>query len=234
MSRKISLILSFMGFILCINGDSAISQKAGGDMEKNHISLPIPATIGSITLEESIARRRSIRKFSDDSLSLSQISQLLWAAQGITNAEGLRTAPSAGALYPLEIYLLAEKVAGLQKGLYRYIPIGHKLLWLSQPDAFRELADSVAYQQWVGNAAAALAITAVYERVTRKYGERGVRYAHIEVGCAVQSLYLQAVSLGLGTTVIGAFEDQEISRLLALQKGEHPLAILPFGKPAAG
>jgi len=227
-----SMTMKFMVIVLLLTGRFAKSEEAEKVMGKIHISLPKPALAGPLSLEESIERRRSIRDFADDSLNLEQISQLLWAAQGITGSGGLRAVPSAGALYPLEIYLLVGRVRNIDPGLYRFVPSGQRLLLLSKRPVFDELVDSVVFQNWVDDAAVALIITAVYERVTRKYGERGVRYAHLEAGCAVQNIYLQTVSLGLGTTVIGAFDDYRISKLLGLPKGENPLAILPIGRPA--
>ncbi|MBU3912424.1 MAG: SagB/ThcOx family dehydrogenase [Candidatus Omnitrophica bacterium] len=194
--------------------------------ETKLIQLPKPLNKGNISLEEVIFRRRSQRSFKQKDLSLQQISQLLWAGQGITAEKGfhgLRTAPSAGALYPMEIYLLAKN------GLFRYLPNGHKLESLSEQDLRGALADSSFGQTAISQAPVNIVICAVYSRLTSKYGERGIRYAHIEVGHIAQNIHLQAVALGLGSVPIGAFNDEEVKKILSLPIDHEPLYIIPVG-----
>ncbi len=196
------------------------------------VQLPEPAMQPDALLGEALQGRRSVRSFSGRAVSLQQIAQLLWAAQGYNDPSGLRTAPSAGALYPLELLLVAGAVTGLQKGVYRYRPPRHALELLQSGDPRVPLARAALGQSWIADSAAVLVITAIYERTTRKYGERGRRYVHIEVGHAAQNALLQAAALGLGAAVVGAFDDAAVARLLELPASEHPLYLLPVGWPA--
>lgn len=192
----------------------------------NLIQLPQPITEGKVSLEEAILKRRSQRSFIQKDLSLGQISQLLWAAQGITAKQGgynLRVAPSAGALYPMEIYLVNKD------GLFHYLPEGHKLEVLGQKDLRDELCVSALGQDSVAKAALDIVICAVYARLTAKYGQRGTRYAHIEAGHVAQNIHLQAVALGLGSVPIGAFSDEGVQKTLGLAKDHEPLYIIPVG-----
>ena len=172
-----------------------------------------------------------MRDFRADSLTITAVGRLLWAAQGVTHPEGLRTAPSAGALYPLEIYLAAGAVEQLEAGLYRYLPGKHALEKIKNADLRKDLCNASLQQSWIAKAPAVVVITAVYQRVTKKYGERGVRYAQIEAGAAAQNIYLEATALGLGTTYVGAFDDDRVGDLLQVPAGEFPLAVMPVGKP---
>jgi SagB-type dehydrogenase family enzyme len=193
------------------------------------IALPPPRLDGAMALERALAERRSVREYARGALTLDQIAQLLWAAQGVTGANGLRSAPSAGALYPLELYLVAGEVRGLAAGVYRYIPGKHRLAQLVAGDRRRQLCATARAQECVAEGAAVVVFSAVERRTTRKYGERGVRYVHIEVGHAAQNLALQAVALGLGSVTVGAFDDAAVTRLLNLPKGEAPLYLMPIG-----
>jgi SagB-type dehydrogenase family enzyme len=193
---------------------------------EKEIILPQPTLKGKVSLEEAIFKRRSQREFQRKELSLEQIGQLLWAAQGITAKRGgfnFRAAPSAGALYPLELYALTKD------GLYHYIPAGHKLENLSDKDLRGDLARAALGQGSLASAALDIVICAVYERVTSKYGQRGVRYVHIEAGHAAQNIHLQAVALGLGSAPIGAFNDTAVKKCLLLPAACEPLYIIPIG-----
>jgi SagB-type dehydrogenase family enzyme len=194
------------------------------------IKLPEPKMKGAMSVEESLAKRRSVRSFSPEPISLSQLSQLLWAAQGITNRNGFRTAPSAGALYPLDIFIAAGSINGIKPGIYKYIPEEHVLKQLSSGDRRDDLYKASLYQEPVRNGAAVIVVTAEYERITGKYRERGIRYAHIEVGHAVQNIYLQAVSLDLGTVIIGAFHDEEIQKAMNIKSRYRPICVMPVGR----
>ena len=194
------------------------------------VSLPSPRPASAVSVEEALASRRSVRDFADAGLSLEDMAQLLWAAQGITHSEGLRTAPSAGALYPLEVYLVAGRVATLPAGIYRYDPRRHQLAPTALGDRRPGLAAAALHQTWIADAPAVVVIAAVFRRTSVKYGERGERYVHIETGHAAENVCLQAVALGLGTTIVGAFSDAEVKRLLGLGE-EEPLLLIPVGKP---
>lgn len=156
----------------------------------------------------------------------------MWAAQGITHPTGLRTAPSAGARYPLELYVVAGNVDGLAAGVYHYQTEGHRLTRLQGGDLRTALAQAAHAQGRVRDAAAVVVFAAVYERTTRKYGERGVRYLHMEAGHAAQNLYLQAQTLGLATVVVGAFVDEAVARVLQLPADVKPLVRMPVARRA--
>jgi SagB-type dehydrogenase family enzyme len=201
------------------------------DGREESITLPAPSHSGPVSVEKALEQRRSIRKYQDTPLSLKEVSQLLWAAQGITSEQGYRTAPSAGALYPLEVYLVAGDVTDLPVGLYKYEPQTHNLVKIAGGDLRSELASAALGQSPVKDGAMVLVFTAVYERTTVKYGKRGVQYVHMELGHAGQNVYLQAVSLELGTVFIGAFYDDRVKDVLKLPDSEIPLGIMPVGKP---
>jgi len=200
-------------------------------MEDNPIPLPAPQTTGPLSVEEALVQRRSVREFRPEPISLAEVGQLLWAAQGITRSGGYRTAPSAGALYPLEVLLVAGRVHDLSPGVYRYRSRDHALVPLLEGDLRANLAAAALGQSSVKAGAAVLVITAVYERTTIKYGQRGIRYVHMEVGYASENIHLQAAALGLGTVAVGAFHDDRVQELLNLPANEHPLLIMPVGKP---
>lgn len=194
------------------------------------IQLPPPSTQGTVSVEETLEKRRSIRNYSGGSISLEEVSQLLWAAQGFTTPDGRRTAPSAGALYPLEVFLVAGNVQNLPVGIYRYQPDGHRLTLVKTGDYRQQLSNASLGQRWVQEGAASIVLAAVYERVTRRYGERGIKYTHMEVGHAAQNVCLQVVALNLGTVVVGAFTDDQVSEVIGLQRDERPQIILPIGR----
>jgi SagB-type dehydrogenase family enzyme len=197
------------------------------------INLPAPRLIGPLSLEEVLNSRRSVREFTSESLTLFEVSQLLWSAQGITAQGGFKTAPSAGGLYPLRIYLISGEVIDLAPGVYLYNPEEHSLVLLILGDVRQALSSFALGQKPVADGAVDLVICAEYERTTIKYGERGVRYAELEAGHAAQNILLQAVALGLGSVPIGAFDDNRIKKLLALPEAETPLYVIPVGHPGS-
>lgn len=195
------------------------------------VPLPPPRLEGPLSVEGALRQRRSARAYAGQSLSVADVSQLLWAAQGITSPGGGRTAPSAGALYPLELYLVVGSVTALPAGTYHYRPTPHDLVRVdSGEDRRSALAAAALGQRWLAAGAAILVITAVYERTTVKYGERGVRYVHMEVGHVAQNVYLQATALGIGTVFVGAFQDRAVARILALPDSIQPLGLMPMGR----
>lgn len=197
------------------------------------IELPSPRAPGRVAIDAILGGRRSVREFQAGSLTLAEVSQLLWAAQGVTEPTGLRSAPSAGALYPLEIYVVVGDVVGLDPGIYKYGIDRHALRLVTPGDIRRELADAALEQEWMADAAVIFVIAADYERTAVKYGGRAERYVHMEVGFAAENVCLQVVALGLGTTVVGAFVDEDVKRLVGMDEHEHPLCCLPVGRPAA-
>jgi SagB-type dehydrogenase family enzyme len=194
------------------------------------IVLPTPTYNSATSVEEALHRRRSIREYQEGALSLVEVSQLLWAAQGITHGDSRRTVPSAGALYPLEVYLLAGDVEGLPAGLYKYQPQEHSITLKAGGDYRRKLCDAAQNQEMILDAPASIVVSGIFARTTVKYHKRGEQYVHNEVGAVAQNLHLQAESLGLGTVFIGAFSDEQVSKALNLPEQEQPLAIFPFGR----
>jgi SagB-type dehydrogenase family enzyme len=180
-----------------------------------------------VSLEETLARRRSVREYTHERLTVDHIAQLLWAAQGITRDWGGRTAPSAGALYPLEVYVVTPE------GLYHYLPDGHQAQALSGQDLRPALARAGLDQSAIHDAPAVFVIAAVYARTAGKYGNRAERYVKLEAGHVGQDILLQAVALGLGGVPIGAFHDDQVQRVLDLPSDHEPLYLIPVGHPAA-
>ena len=215
-------IFFFTQYGIQLLADEEISLK--GETMK----LPKPRFKSPTSVEEALLGRRSVRDYRKDSLTIDQISQLLWAAQGITAKWGGRTAPSAGALYPLEIYLVTGEVKGLEPGLYHYDSGKHVITLKKKGDLRRKITQASLYQDEILRAPATLIITAVYERTEEKYGKRSVRYVHMEVGSVGENIYLQAESLNLGTVFIGAFDDGQVKKVMGI--GEEPLGIMPVGK----
>lgn len=194
------------------------------------IKLPDPRLDSDMSIEEALLQRRSTRNYKGTPLTRAEISQLLWAAQGMTDPRGFRTAPSAGALYPLEVYLIAGNVDGIPAGIYQYISQRHEIAKMAQGDRRAELRDAALGQAQIQQAAAVLVISAFTERTTGKYRERGIRYVHMEAGHAAQNVYLQATALGLGTVVIGAFYDEAVRKIMHMPEREQPLYLMPVGR----
>lgn len=229
---KDMLVVQFLvaGAILSLFPADHSPGSSGSEGGPSVIRLPSFKTEGNVALERTLAQRRSVRNFCGDPVTLTELSQILWAAQGITDSRGFRTAPSAGALYPLEVFAVAGKVDGLVSGVYRYKPAGHELLRISEGDRRGDLASSALNQSCVKDAPACIVIGAVFERTTDKYRERGVRYVHMEAGHAGQNVCLQAAALGLGTVVVGAFQDRQVKQVLHMLDYEEPLTIIPLGR----
>jgi len=233
MKKRIKLIIFtifFLGVLTLLFVHHGIQLLANEETQAKGetMKLPKPRFKSPTSVEEALLERRSVRDYGEDSLSIEQISQLLWAAQGITVKWGGRTAPSAGALYPLEIYLVVGQVKGLKPGLYHYDPRKHEITQTKEGDLRQKITQASLYQDEILKAPVTLIITAVYERTMKKYGERGIRYVHMEVGSVGENVYLQAETLNLGTVFIGAFEDEEVKKVLGI--GEEPLGIMPIGK----
>jgi len=204
-----------------------------------YLNLPLPRLQGNISIEEALSRRRSVRTYQDSPLGLSEVAQLLWAAQGITApVSGFRTAPSAGATYPLEMYLIAGRIQGTTSGqnflpgIYRYLPESHRLVRTLEGDFRLELSDGALGQSAIRQAPATFLIAAVYGRTAARYGSRAERYVLMEAGHAAQNMALQAVALGLGSVMIGAFHDREVKRICRLSAEEEPLYLIPVGRPS--
>jgi len=223
-------VLTVVGLTLFRTG---FGEKKRKSLEK--LKLPRPSYDSEVSVEHALRVRRSIREYSGEPLGIQQVSQLLWAAQGITDKlNGFRTAPSAGATYPLEVYVLVKEggVRELEPGIYHYLNRRHELELLKRGDYTRELMAACLDQEWAGEASINIVLTAIYERTTWRYGDRGIRYVHMEVGHVGQNIYLQAVSLGLGCVVIGAFYDESVKEILGVD--EAPLYVIPVGVKRGG
>lgn len=182
------------------------------------IELP-EAKYRGMVLEEAIGKRRSVRNYSPKAISISQLSQLLFAAQGITGrmyGQPLRSAPSAGALYPFEIYLVVNNVQGLPQGIYHYAVLNQVLELVKSGDFSRQITDAGLKQEMLGDADITFVLSAIFDRTRHKYGERGFRYVYIEAGHISQNIHLQAVSLGLGSVSVGAFLDEKVNQLIGI------------------
>jgi len=196
------------------------------------IKLPHIQESGPVSVEKAIKDRRSVRSYKKESLTLQELSQLLWAAQGITDkSRELRAAPSAGALYPLELYVVVGNVEGLHPGVYKYAIGKHELTKICDGNKRNQLMGAALSQSCVGDAPASIVICGIYERISRKYGKkRAPQYVYIEVGAVAENLYLQGRALNIGTVFVGAFDDAQVQRIIEAQSDEKPLAILPVGK----
>ena len=196
------------------------------------MKLPLPKKDGTVSVERAIKQRRTIRSYMPQILALHQVSQLLWAAQGITEDRGFkRAAPSAGALYPMDVYAVVgrDSVEQIEAGVYHYEPQRHSLSLVINQDLRGKLAGAALAQRWMARAPINFVITAEYSRVAVKYGNRGVRYAMIEAGHIGQNLFLQAEALGLKAGIVGAFHDDKVIEVMQIPRRHEPLLIMPVG-----
>ena len=211
----------------------AVAGTADGTTGKEHqMNLPKPILKGEVSVEEAIKHRRTIRSYLSKPLTLEQLSQIFWAAQGITEDRGYkRSAPSGGALYPMDIYAIVgdNGVKGLNAGIYHYDPHKHSALLITEGDFREDVARTALSQMWMARAPLNLVITSEYSRITSKYGTRGERYAMIEAGHIGQNIFLQAEALGLRAGIVGAFHDNDVIRVIKISRSHEPLLILPVG-----
>jgi SagB-type dehydrogenase family enzyme len=227
--------------LLCMSVLKAYSQQDRTKPADVTVELSQPTLSGNMSVEEAMLLRRSVRDYTNDAIELDQLAQLLWAAYGLTQEiqdgpdflrGGLKTAPSAGALYPLEIYVVAGNVKGLEPGVYKYIAEDHSLVLNQDGDVRNQLEDATLNQKMVKRAPVSLVFTAVYSRTTNKYGDRGSeRYVCTDLGHSAQNVYLQATSLGLGTCAMGAFTDELVRAVMNIPFEETPLYVMPVGVP---
>jgi len=231
LAMQLGVVISTHGALV----EESLPKAAGAQVELSVLTakLPAPKFKGSVSVEEAIKRRRTVRSFADTPLTLEMLSQLLWAAQGITDDDHRfkRSAPSAGATYPIEIFAACgeNSVKGLKAGVWRYIPAEHALMRVKQGDQRAALARHSLRQMWAAEAPVTFVIVCDYSRTTGKYGERGVKYVHYEAGNVSQNIFLQCESLGLSAGIIGAFHDDDMSAALGLPKAFEPLLSMPVG-----
>jgi len=196
------------------------------------MQLPDPKLDGDVSLEMTIHQRRTVRSFHSKALTLKQLSQLLWAAQGITEPGGFkRAAPSAGALYPMDIYgaVGEECIEGLNPGVYLYELATHSFSLIQKGDIRRDIAMASLGQMWMSYAPITFVITGEYSRIMSKYGQRGVRYAMIEAGHIGQNIFLQSQAMGLEAGIVGAFEDGKVIQVMGIKSTHEPLLLMPVG-----
>lgn len=198
------------------------------------ISLPKPSYVGEKSVEETLRSRRTVRAFKSQALTSDQLSQILWAADGITADVGylkLRSAPSAGALYPLDIFVVIGEngVMDMETGVYQYMPDGHYIRRIKGKDVRTEVAAAALHQMWIEEAPVTLVITGEYERCTKKYGKRGISYTYIEAGHVGQNIFLECEALGLGAGIVGAFYNDQVVKALGIEKRHDPISIMPVG-----
>ena len=209
----------------------AVYASCCGNPENTVIQLPDCVQDNGITLVQAIAQRRSVRTFTESSITLPELAGILHSAQGLTSEWGFRAAPSAGATFPLSIFVIAEDVDGLEAGIYRFNPMEHSLMTVKAGNFLQDLALAALGQPCIGNAPAAIVITADYSITTSVYGDRGIMYVHMEAGHVSQNIYLLCTALELGTVAVGAFTDSAVAEILCLEPNETPLYIMPVGRP---
>ena len=199
------------------------------------MKLPLPSAKGTVSVEQAINQRRTVRKFASRPLDVHQLSQLVWSAQGITEKNGFKRAtPSAGALYPMDIYVVVghNSVAQMEAGVYQYDPKGHMLSLVVKSDLRELVARAALSQMWIARAPLSVVITAEFKRITVKYKKRGVIYAVIEAGHMGQNLFLQAEALGLKAGIVGAFHEKELIEAIRIPPSHEPLLVMPIGYQA--
>ena len=219
--------------LLCVFLALVVCEGEGQKMrERESTRLPEPVLKGKVSVEEAIHKRRSRRAFAARELTLAQLGQILWCAQGITDPKGRkRAAPSAGATYPMEIYVAvgARSVEGLGAGIYRYDPPSHSIEKTGDGDVRALIASAALGQEFLTQAPVDILVVANYDRTTDHYGERGVRYVHMEAGHIGQNVHLQAEAMGLGTVMVGAFSDEQVGGVFGLPATLSPLYLMPVG-----
>ena len=241
--KKIAvLLILILAFIAVVSEiyvlNSQISQQTGYTT-RNVISitkLPSPQLTGNMSVEQAIEDRRSVREYNDEPINISDVSQLLWAGQGITDPQyGLRAAPSAGQVYPLELYVIVGTggVTGLPAGEYLYVPENNTLEKLINGDLRAQLATIADGQPWVQQGQVDIVITGNYQKMIDKYPDvpLSTRFVNLEAGHVGETIYLQAEPLGLATVSIGSFNENQMISLMHLQVNEEPIYIFPIGHP---
>jgi SagB-type dehydrogenase family enzyme len=238
--KKIAILVILCILFVAVVGVLYFSEKRTVFTTRNVISittLPSPVLTGNVSVEQAIENRRSIRQFSNDSITLNNLSQILWSAQGITDSQkGLRAAPSAGQVYPLEIYVIAgtNGVSGLQEGVYHYVPVNNTLEKIMDGDLRSELSGIANDQPWVKQAPVDILITGNYRKMINKYTDKDLstRFVNLEVGHAGENIYLQSEALGLVTVSLGSMNDEQLKQSFQLPGNETPIYIFPVGHPA--
>jgi SagB-type dehydrogenase family enzyme len=227
------LLLATLALSMLAVPDPARGARPAGPppaTEAQTLALPRPDLEGKIPLEKVLGQRRSVREYAPGALTLAEAAQLLWAAQGITSPEGKRTTPSARAVYPLQVYLVAAEVTGLAPGVYRYEPKSHALALVTPGDPGAAMAKATPRQDWIARSPAVVVVVGDSALAAQKFGARAERWVALETGCVVQDVFLEATALGLGTVMVGGFEDAALRSALGLPSGWQPFAVMPVGR----
>jgi len=225
MFRKSLVAVAFVflwASLSCAEAGSGVDSLAAGDT----LSLPEVKVFGTVSVEEVLSARRSVREFKEEDVTLAQVAQLFWPAQGVTDTSEkrrFRTAPSAGSLYPLQVY------AVWNGSVWQYLPKTHTAVLKTKDITRFDLAKGCRSPAVIQSAPVCFIITGNYSHTGRIYEDRGERYVNIEVGHAAQNLLLQAVALGLGSVPVGSVKEAELKTLMGLPEEETPLYILPVG-----
>ena len=241
MDRKRKLVIIFL-VIIFIGVSSAYYFSGSNTTTTSNtrqvigtVSLPAPQLTGNLSVEAAIQNRRSVREYANESVTLGNVSQILWSAQGITNTQyQLRAAPSAGQVYPLEIYVIAgPNVTGLKEGVYQYEPSNNTLEMFMNGDLRSDLATIADGQPWVKQAPLDILITGDYQKMIDKYPNKqlSTTFVDLEAGGVGENIYLQAESLGLATVALGSFDSNQLNQKFELPSNETPLYIFPIGHP---
>ncbi len=227
---RVTALTVCLGLLLMMVGGSCASVAPDNVLEQHErfgeiVELPEPATTGSGSFEELLSIRRSTRSFTDEQLDMNTIGQLFWAGQGITHDGNRRTAPSAGALYPIELYAITPET------VLHYLPEGHRAELRADTSILQQLPAMAFDQEFLATAPVVFVITGVDERTAEKYGDAAESYVDIEAGHVAQNILLQATSLGLASVPVGGFEEGSVETLLVLSPGETVRYLLPVGHP---
>jgi SagB-type dehydrogenase family enzyme len=222
-------IMKIMLSLVMALGFGLVNLIAGVGAEA--VKLPAPATKGTVSVEEALQNRRSTRKFANRSLKLAQISQLLWAADGLNRPEGKRTAPSGRAAYPIDLYLVVGErgVTNLAPGVYRFVVADQALEPVAKGEFRPAVAKACNSQVWIGEAPVIVVITGDVKRSEAKNGEQAPLFTHLEAGFIGQNIFLQAGALNLGAGVAGGFEEKALAQSLKLPENDVPFLVMPVG-----
>jgi SagB-type dehydrogenase family enzyme len=223
------IVLLVLVNVITPGGHKNMDFKEEVVMEGKIVRLPAPDRSGGMSLNEALNQRRSVRSYRNEPLSISQVSQLLWSAQGTNNERGFRTAPSAGATFPLELFVMANNITGMSKGIYHYNPFENTLELYREGDFAGALMRASLSQSMITDAGMVIIFGAIFGRTTQRYDERGIRYVYNEIGHAAQNVHLQVSALNLGTVVIGAYIDEEVEAVLNLDDEIRVLYLMPVG-----
>ena len=221
----------FVGAAMAAGLSVTPGAAALGQQTSAGIKLPDAGHEGTMSLEGALWARHSTRAFTRDSIALADLGQLLWAADGVNRPNSHRTAPSAMATYPLELYVVASRVRDLPAGIYHYQVATHEVERVAAGDRLPELVSTAARSAWIADAAAVVVFAGAFDRAAGRMRDRAEQFISIEVGAAAQNLYLQAAALGLGTTFVGSAQDSAVQRIAGLRPGERPMGIMPVGHP---